>query len=546
MEPIERPAGSARLTRVDRDATSRRGGDRPSAPRNRSTGTGDSTSSAHRRGGGRPRPERSQTTIEDTPTLADHWSVLRRRRRIIAFCVVIAVAAAGALLWWSGPTYTGTSAVVIRPISSEAFQETRIEDVGASTEAAIVGSTVVAEIAARQLGLAATEASDLRSRVEVTNPVGTLVLRVAFTDPNPRAAQAGAQAFAEAYLENRRANADRIRSRGIARNGSRLAQLEEDLAAAIDAVNAAPAGSAARIAAEGTRDDILSRITAVTASSVSLERVDTDPGQIIRPAELPASPSGPSPVVVLLAAGVLGLIVGAAIAFLRDRMDPRISSRRAWRGVAGSDPLTVVPAIGAGEPLPALREADGRAAGALRRLRVAVWPQRGDGPRRIIVTSPTASAAADSVAGNLAITLALAGWSTLLAWTVDPERPGTEEAGQSALEGYGAPVSPEPTHGAMGIPQLSLLALPATSGRPGALAERLEELAGTHDVEIIAAPALLRSADAVEVSPVSDAMLVVVDVAEERREDLAASLDALDAIAAPLEGVVAYAVPKGW
>ena len=153
MEPIERPAGSARLTRVDRDATSRRGGDRPSAPRNRSTGTGDSTSSAHRRGGGRPRPERSQTTIEDTPTLADHWSVLRRRRRIIAFCVVIAVAAAGALLWWSGPTYTGTSAVVIRPIASEAFQETRIEDVGASTEAAIVGSTVVAELAARRLGL---------------------------------------------------------------------------------------------------------------------------------------------------------------------------------------------------------------------------------------------------------------------------------------------------------------------------------------------------------------------------------------------------------
>ena len=38
----------------------------------------------------------------------------------------------------------------------------------------------------------------------------------------------------------------------------------------------------------------------------------------------------------------------------------------------------------------------------------------------------------------------------------------------------------------------------------------------------------------------------VVDVAEERREDLAASVDALDAIAAPLEGIVAYAVPKGW
>lgn len=544
MEPIERPAGSARMTRVDRDAAARRSGDRPSAPRNHGTAATDPQ--PRRRAGTRPRPERERSAVEDTPTLADHWSVLRRRRRIIAVCVLLAVAAAAAIMWWSGPTYTGTSAVVIRPIASEAFQETRIEDVGASTEAAIVGSTVVAELAARRLGLSPTEAAALRSHVEVTNPVGTLVLRIAYTGSSPGAAQEGAQAFAEAYLENRRATADRIRSRGLARNGSRLAQLEEDLAAAIDEVNAAPAGSAARVAAEGTRDDILGRITAVTASSVSLERVDTDPGQVIRPAERPGAPSGPSPVVVLIAAGVLGLIVGAAIAFLRDRMDPRISSRRTWRSVAGADPLTVVPAIGTAEPLPALRDADGRAAGALRRLRVAVWPQRGDGPRRIVVTSPTASAAADSVAGNLAITLALAGWSTLLAWTVDPERPGAESHGPSALDDYGAPASPEPTQGAMGIPQLSLLALPATSGRPGALAERLEELSGTHDVEIVVAPALLRSADAVEVSPVSDAMLVVVDVAEERREDLAASLDALDAIAAPLEGVVAYAVPKGW
>ena len=401
-------------------------------------------------------------------------------------------------------------------------------------------------IAARRLGLEPAAAGALRTHVEVTNPVGTLVLRIAFTGSSPRRAQAGAQAFAEAYLEHRRASADRIRARGIARNGSRLSQLERDLAAALDAVNAAPAGTAVRATAEGNRDDILGRITAVTAASASLERVDTEPGQIIRPAERPSAPSGPSPILVLLAAGVLGLIVGATIAFVRDRMDPRISSRRAWRAVAGTDPLAVLPAIGSASPMPAVFDPDGRTAGAFRRLRVAVWPQRGDGPQRIVVTSPTASDAADAVAGNLALTLALAGWSTLLAWTVSPERTVAEGPGHGALDGYGVSASAEPTHGAMGVQRLSLLALPATPGRPGALTERLDELAGAYDVEIVAAPALLRSSDAVEISPVSDAMLVVVDVAEERREDLAASVDALDAIAAPLEGIVAYAVPKGW
>jgi Mrp family chromosome partitioning ATPase len=196
--------------------------------------------------------------------------------------------------------------------------------------------------------------------------------------------------------------------------------------------------------------------------------------------------------------------------------------------------------------MPAVLDPDGRTAGAFRRLRVAVWPQRGDGPRRIIVTSPTESDAADAVAGNLALTLALAGWSTLLAWTVSPDRTVTDGSAHGALDGYGAAASAEPTQGAMGVDRLALLALPANPGQPSALTERLDELAAGYDVQIIAAPALLRSSDAVEISPVSDAMLVVVDVGEERREDLAASVDALDAIAAPLEGIVAYAVPKGW
>ena len=249
----------------------------------------------------------------------------------------LATLLAAGYLWWSGPTYTSQASVVIRPILTGAFDQSRIDDVGAGTEAKVLDSTVVAQAAAARLKKSPADAPTLLEHLTVDNPVGTLVLNISYEASSPAAAQAGAQAFAEAYLEHRRASADRIRARGIARNGSRLSQLERDLAAALDAVNAAPAGTAARATAEGNRDDILGRITAVTAASASLERVDTEPGQIIRPAERPSAPSGPSPILVLLAAGVLGLIVGATIAFVRDRMDPRISSRRAWRAVAGTD-----------------------------------------------------------------------------------------------------------------------------------------------------------------------------------------------------------------
>lgn len=555
MEPIRRPADSVGLTRV---ARVRRSGGRPGdgsegseAPAQDRVPTSDHDAqhAPPRRRVRAPIPE-GGTAGNDTPTLADHWSVLRRRRRIVAAFVVLAVVVAGAWVWRTGPDYKAESSVVIRPIVSDAFAETRIEDVGAPTEAAIVGSTVVARIAARRLGLAPEDAESLRRHVHVVNPVGTLVLRITFSSGSRRRAQAGAQAFAEAYLEHRRASADRIRARGIARNGARLVQLERQLAGAIAAVNAAPIGSEERAAAEGNRDDILGRITAVNSASASLERVDTDPGQIIRPADRPRAPSGPSPLIVLVAAGFLGLVVGTAFAFLRDRTDPRISSRRSWSAITGIDPIAVVPLIPSSNPMPALTDPEGRAASALRRLRVAIWPQRGDGPRRIVVTSPTSSAAADAVAGNLALTLALAGWSTLLAWATSGTSDGVGDGGHGGLEGYAVAPAPEPVPGAMGVERLSLLSLPADPSRPGTLAERLaarlSALGGAYDVEIIAAPALLRAADAFEVSPLSDAMLVVVDVSEERREDLDASVDALDAIDAPLEGVVAYAVPKGW
>jgi Mrp family chromosome partitioning ATPase len=276
--------------------------------------------------------------------------------------------------------------------------------------------------------------------------------------------------------------------------------------------------------------------------------VVTVPGQVIRPAGLPTAPNGPGLVVVLVAAAFLGGAAGVVLAFVRDRTDPRISTRRAMTAITGLEPLAIVPGFPTNDATPALSDPEGRAAGALRRLRVSVWPQRGDGPRRLVVTSPTSASAADQVAGNLALTLALAGWSTLLAWTTSSDdAAGADHVG---LAPYGAAADGRPVRGALGVDGLSLLALPVTPGRSGTaaerLAERLDSTGSAYDVEIIVAPALLRAADAFEASPLSDAMLVVVDVADERREDLAASVDALEAIGAPLEGIVAYAVPKGW
>jgi len=556
MAPSERPTNPPRFVRVSgrpragaasaRDAAAIEGADAPAEDAPSTAGSPVRRPSTR---GARGMASDAFQVPADAPTLADHWSVLRRRRGLIAICTLVAVTLAAVWMWVRPPGYTAESTVVIRPIAADAFQDTRIEDVGAPTEAIVVGSTVVAEIAARRIGEPASAADRLRAHVTATNPAGTLLLRIAFSGDSARFAQVGSQAFAEAYLEYRRATADGVRDRALARIAARRAVLDTQLAAAIRQVNSTPAGSEARTAAEVARDGLASRIGNVNAEAAALDAVVTDPGQIIRPASLPSAPSGPPIVVILVAAAVLGALLGAVLALVRDRTDPHISSRRAMTAVIGIEPLAMVPAIGAPNTMPALSDPEGRVAGALRRLRVSVWPQRGDGPSRIVVASPSSEAAADVVAGNLALTLALAGWSTLLAWSESGDG-GAGTLRHTDLARYGADPAGRLVHGAMGVDGLSLLSLPFRSGRAATaseqLAARLDDLSGGYDVEIIVAESLMRSADAFEASPLSDAMIVVVDVAGERREDLAASVEALDAIGAPLEGFVAYAAPKGW
>ena len=75
------------------------------------------------------------TSARETPTLSDYWAILRRRRRTIALATAVAVALAAVWVWWSGPQYASQASVVIRPILSGPFDQSRIDDVGAGTEA---------------------------------------------------------------------------------------------------------------------------------------------------------------------------------------------------------------------------------------------------------------------------------------------------------------------------------------------------------------------------------------------------------------------------
>jgi uncharacterized protein involved in exopolysaccharide biosynthesis/Mrp family chromosome partitioning ATPase len=491
----------------------------------------------------------------ESSTLADYWSIIKRRWRVVVVTTVVVGLLATAYTARSGASYASQASVVIRPILANSFEgTTRIDDVGASTEAKVVNSTVVARLAAKRLHENVADPRKLLSHVTVDNPLGTLILNISFAAGSPEKARTGAQAFADAYLQNRRATAEDTKKRA----GDAISRQRDEMTTELNQLNATIAanvvGSDPRTNAEARKSVLLSQISQLEQRNADLQAVDTDPGQVIQPAALPTSPSGLPIVVTLFAAFVFGAILGCVLALVRERTDKRIRSRQSFVDAFGSEPLADIPGGKTNQPVPAYSDPSSDQASAYRRLRVRVWPRRETGPQRVLVTAPVAGAASDSVASNLAITIAHAGWRALLAWPdrgtltpyfqADPPPPVEVFAGELPIEKL--LVQAEGLNGLTLLPSLSHQADPGGGTDANEVADRLAELATMFDVEILVGAPVLSSAQSLELSPLVDGAIVVFDPNVCDRAQLERAVDALSSVGTEVLGVVAFPVPAGW
>ena len=168
-----------------------------------------------------------------------------------------------------------------------------------------------------------------------------------------------------------------------------------------------------------------------------------------------------------------------------------------------------------------------------------------------MVTTPSGTANADALAANLALTSARAGWSVLLAWS---DLPAESMLAQDLADRR--PTCPTtrrsrscscryPTRRACRCcPTLT----PGDGVRTSTdeISERLAELDGTFDVEILVGAPVLASPEAFELCPLVDGTIVVFDVQRHRRSELERCIDALSSTGTPVLGVVAVSVPSSW
>lgn len=482
--------------------------------------------------------------------MGDARALLLRRRLFLLVGVAAVVLVAGAGVFGRPVSYVSAARVLVTPTGVDesavpANGQGTKTGVNLDTEAKLVFSPPVVD-GAKSLLKSPLPGETLTAGISISVPVNSQILVVSYRARSAGKAQRAAQAFATAYLNNRRALAANNLNTQIKSVQQQLGTLRADLDTTARKLAATPRKSRDRAFLQAEADVLTSQTAALSDRLSTLQSTTVTPGRIIVNAPVPTSPAG-LPAVLLLA-GALGggLLLVLALALLRDRTDPRLYTAAATERRTGAPTmldLTGVPDFG----LQVSASRPGQVSQEFRRLQstlTAALPDRG---RVILVTAASADGPSGPVAANLAGALARGG-STAILLCADPRsRSG------ATLVGYGSGLV-EALAGTRPLAEL-LRPLPASrslliapqgidtnhlparlqSAAAGALVAEARELADYVVIEL--APAAT-SADAQTMARWSDAAIIVVEAGRTRTREVSDAIDQLAQIGLDQVGCV--------
>jgi capsular polysaccharide biosynthesis protein len=338
---------------------------------------------------------------DEPDRLRDQLRQLLRYRTTIVLGVALGLLGGLLLVLFRAGTYTSTSEVLVRSTTDpfSTFGVSADNQVSMGTERQIALSATVAARAARGLD-APAGAAELLEDLRVTNPPDTRMLMFAYTADTPERAARLANAFAEAYLADRKDRTDAAVKRMSNGLEQQIAVLAEQKAENDKAATAA-----------GQRD----RINALQKRLSDIRSYDTTGGDVVRRAEPPARPSGPGPA-WLVGLGLLsGLLGGIVLAWVRAALEPRVRSVSEVQAALGAPVLGIIPGPGTkGDPLVVGRGCSSRAE-AYRIL--AFRLRHGEGclaGGSLLIVAPREDRNAEAAAVNLAAAFAEFGDDVLL------------------------------------------------------------------------------------------------------------------------------------
>jgi capsular exopolysaccharide synthesis family protein len=402
-------------------------------------------------------PDRFEISTELRHTLR----VLRRQAWIIVLCVVVAAGVAYAVAAHKRPVYKATAQLLIQADSSPLSLPNTPSIVQDPTRARATALALVTIPGVAARAYAQAHARDTAASVATSSPGDSDIVQITASDHYRQEAAAVANAFANQYIEFRsQANAARFRS-AAAVIRSKLTQ-----------VTAASAGHPTTPAHQLDVGLLRSQI-----NRLNLE-ADTQTGdaQLIQQADVPGGAAPDHPIRYGLLGALFGLLLGLALAFLRERLQNRIAREEDLADLAPG-----IPVIGY---VPGARGRGGLAhvGEGIQSLATSLDAISPNGAgRSLLVTSATAQDGKSTTAVNLALALGERQESVLLVEAdlrrpklasmteLDKRRPGLSGvlAGKATLADARQEASFEPARGSSGQPHVALRGdLPVVAAGP--------------------------------------------------------------------------------
>jgi capsular exopolysaccharide synthesis family protein len=469
-------------------------------------------------------------------TLRDYGRVVLRRKWIVVAAVAAALLGALVMSLLQDPIYRAEAQMLVEPRASAAvFEEDPTLNVqnlerAIQTEIEVLEGERVRDRVREDLGLA-----ELPPEVDAS-PVGsTDVVSVAIRSEDPATAQLLADAYVRAYTAIRREQT--IEALDAA--GVQLQNTIDELQAQID-----------------TADDN-QRPTFVAQQAAFRERLDqlrieaaltTGGASVVKSAELPEDPVEPRPLRTAALAGVVGLLLGLGAAFLVDHLDDSLRTPEDLEALSEAPVLGVVPVEPPPDHRPIAISAPGEFAVEIYRgLRTNIQFLGLDKPLRVVqVTSSLPGEGKTTTASNLAVVLAQAG-NEVVVVDADLRNPRLHEVFATPLSPgltevlLGETVEMAVNHRDGGLHVVSAGAVPPnpsemlSSARLGAL---LGELSARYEYVVVDSAPVLPVADAVALSRAVDGVLLVAQASRTSKRDVAAALDRLAKVDAPVFGLL--------
>ncbi len=521
--------------------------------------------------------------------LRSYIAILRRHKAQVIACTLLALAAAGLVTFLQSNRYEATADLLVESRStSDIFSTSQGGRVDADREL----DNQVEFLKSSTVFNAVTTTIGEEPEIVVTTSNDGDVISVTASAGEPERAAEIANIYASTYLELRK---DRLVSdyaqtsaavqSQISAIDGQLATLDEQHTDELDEIDSALAAERRRDntdtseldALEQQRSELVRRQSeqrapltsqrAVYTQGLTTLQLNTDLAsggiaQIISEAEEPEGPASPRPVRNLILGALSGLLLGLGAAFALEQLDDAVVSPEDLTRATDQLPiLATIPQSGrthfwnrsrreAVERTPAVTE-------AFRSFRTSLQFAALDRPLRVVqVTSALPGEGKSVTTANLGRLLAEAGKRICIIDT-DLRRSSIHNyLGVTATAGYPEYllghkplneifVRVDPNH------QLYLLPAGATPPDPAqllstrAMAELIHKLSGMFDLVLVDSPPVRPVSDPLIVSKLVDGVVLVARSGVSKREDVHASISALQHVDAPLLGTVlnGYSTP---